>query len=150
MPGSIDAIVQLQQHFSVAVCTNQSGLARELFDLNTLHEIHNKMQTAIIEAGGHPIPVYFCPHLQADHCLCRKPQPGLLHSAMQAEQIEPKQTVFIGDSDRDIEAAFRAQCTPMLVLTGNGATALNKIELPDTHIFDDLQTAAATLIAESQ
>ena len=122
--GSIDAIVRIQAFASIAVCTNQSGIGRGLFTLETLVAIHRRMHGLIANAGGAAVDVYFCPHLPDAHCDCRKPSPGLLLDAMRAFDIAPVATAFVGDSRRDLEAAEAAGCRPVLVRTGNGARTI--------------------------
>ena len=106
--SSLEAIAALQEQYTVAVCTNQSGLARGLFSLTSLHAIHTKLQSGICAVGGKPLEVFFCPHLDGDNCLCRKPKPGLLVQAMAQFSAAPSHTLFVGDSKRDIEAAQAA------------------------------------------
>jgi len=130
IPGSLEAIALLNQHgFKVVIASNQSGIARGLFDLITLQQIHQKMQTAILEAGGKIDKIYFCPHAPEDHCLCRKPKPGLYHQIEKAYDLDFKTspTPSIGDSLRDLEAAEAAGCRPMLVLTGNGKKTAERL-----------------------
>ncbi len=126
IPGALEAIATLQQHFEVAVCTNQSGLGRGLLSDADLAEINGRMIEELIRAGGRPLDIYFCPHLPDDECHCRKPAPGLLHAAMQPMGVTPDQVVFVGDSVRDLQAADNAGCHAALVLTGNGAKTLEE------------------------
>lgn len=52
--GSLQAIADLNQSgYRVVVATNQSGLARGLFDIETLNAIHHKMQNELEKIGGH-------------------------------------------------------------------------------------------------
>src|SRR5690606_4302045 len=79
IPGSLEAIARLHRAgWRVVVATNQSGVARGLFDIDTLMRIHEKMHRAVEEAGGRIEAVFFCPHGPDDACQCRKPRPGLL------------------------------------------------------------------------
>lgn len=121
IPGSLEAIAKLNQAgMKVAVVTNQSGIGRGLYDLETLAAIHHKMETELNAHGGHFDGIYFCPHHPDDQCDCRKPKPGMAIQAMHDFGISPEETIFIGDSYRDLQAAIAARCTPTLVLTGNG------------------------------
>ncbi|MCX7152707.1 MAG: HAD-IIIA family hydrolase, partial [Proteobacteria bacterium] len=53
LPGSIEAIALLTQAgYRIVVATNQSGIARGLFDMATLNAIHNKMHKTVNQAGG--------------------------------------------------------------------------------------------------
>src|SRR3954465_8190980 len=81
VPGSLEAIARLNQAgYRVVVATNQSGIARELFDMATLNAIHQKLHTAAQQAGAHIDSIFFCPHAADDNCDCRKPKPGMLQT----------------------------------------------------------------------
>ncbi|MDG1157617.1 MAG: HAD-IIIA family hydrolase, partial [Litorivicinaceae bacterium] len=88
--GAPEAIAQLNHAgYRIAIATNQSGLGRGLFDLQTLTDIHRKMTHTIEAAGGHIDMIVFCPHQPADNCECRKPKPGLLHAINQEIPLNP-------------------------------------------------------------
>ena len=118
---SLEAISLLNQHrFSVVIISNQSGLARGLFDEETLNAIHQKMREETAKVGGKIKAIYFCPHQSSDFCECRKPQAGLLKQFAKDYDIDLKNVYFIGDSLRDIQAAQNAGAIPILGKTGNG------------------------------
>ena len=119
--GSIEAIVILQNYVRVGVCTNQSGVGRGLFNEQTLAAIHDKLNKAIQDAGGTPIDIFYCPHPPGAGCPCRKPKPELLITAMRAYNAYPQNTLYAGDSEKDLNAADNAGCIDALILTGNGA-----------------------------
>src|SRR5438132_2788121 len=76
--GSLEAIARLKQaDYRVVVATNQSGIARGLFDMQALNEIHQKMHTAAQLVGAEIDAIFFCPHAAEDNCDCRKPKPGM-------------------------------------------------------------------------
>ena len=51
--GSMEAIARLTQAgYRIVVATNQSGIARGLFDMTTLNAIHDAMHRAAAEEGG--------------------------------------------------------------------------------------------------
>ncbi|MHB1353698.1 MAG: D-glycero-beta-D-manno-heptose 1,7-bisphosphate 7-phosphatase, partial [Thiobacillus sp.] len=78
IPGSLEAIGRLtREGWRVVVATNQSGLARGLFEMATLNAIHAKMHRAVAQAGGRIEAVFYCPHAADMNCGCRKPKPGL-------------------------------------------------------------------------
>src|SRR5438552_3799866 len=84
IPGSVEAIARLHREgYHVIVVTNQSGVARGLFDLNVLSKIHNKMLEAVRAAGGQIEAIFFCPHGPDDGCACRKPLPGMFEEIME-------------------------------------------------------------------
>ncbi len=145
LPGSIDAIAWLSKAgYTLAVASNQSGLARGLFDRDTLEAMHAKLHGLVAEAGGHIDRIVVCPHGPDDGCDCRKPKPGLLlqlgsHYGQSLEGV-----IVIGDSLRDLEAAAAVNSRPVLVRTGNGAETEKKLEgeLADIEVFDSLADAA--------
>ena len=121
IPGSLEAIAKLcRANFRVVLATNQSGIGRGLFDVDTLNRIHQKMIAQVQEKGGRIDAIFFCPHTPEDHCICRKPKPGLLLEASNRLRLPLGGTPFVGDSDTDVEAALAAGAQPVLVNTGNG------------------------------
>ena len=119
--GSIEAIALLKQKdLRVFVATNQSGIARGLFEKRQLDAIHKKMKNAVERAGGVIEGIVYCPHDESDCCDCRKPRAGLLKQVEVLAGESVKGCPFVGDSLRDIQAAQSGGCEPVLVLTGNG------------------------------
>jgi D-glycero-D-manno-heptose 1,7-bisphosphate phosphatase len=151
LPGSIDAIARLSRAgFTVAVASNQSGLARGLFDEAALNAMHAKLEDLVREAGGEIGKIAWCPHGPDDGCDCRKPRPGLLQTLARHYDTGLQGVPVIGDSLRDLEAALAVGARPILVRTGNGAMA--EARLPDAfgtiEVYDDLSAATDVLIGE--
>ncbi len=149
--GSLEAIAKLSKNgFRLAVATNQSGLARGLFDEFQLAQIHQKLLSLVEEQGGFIEGIFFCPHGPDDGCDCRKPRTGLLQQ-IEKELGEPLQdAVFIGDSIRDLEAAQAYGCKPVLVRTGNGAATeqgLDRWIHGPVPVFDSLLDFANKLVS---
>ncbi|VAX10425.1 Histidinol-phosphatase [hydrothermal vent metagenome] len=151
LPGSLEAIARLNHAgYYVAVATNQSGLARGLFDIHTLNAIHQKMSDALAKLGGHIDLVLFCPHGPDDHCNCRKPQPGMMHNLADKLNADLTGMPFIGDSLRDLQAAVSVKAQPILVLTGNGQKTAAQLEgLGDVPVYPDLAAAVSDLIQKT-
>src|SRR3954466_8991274 len=77
LKGSLEAIARLNQAgYRVVVATNQSGIARRLFDTQPLFPIHDRLQKAAAQVGGRIDAFFFCPHAADSACECRKPRPG--------------------------------------------------------------------------
>lgn len=147
IPGSLDAIALLTRHgFRVVVLTNQSGIARRLFSPAMLEAIHDKMRTAVREAGGEIFDVFLCPHGPEDVCGCRKPRPGLFRAFAEKYGVELAGVPAVGDSLRDIEAAAAAGAAPMLVETGKGTRTLERNPELDVPTFPDLYAAAQNIV----
>jgi D-glycero-D-manno-heptose 1,7-bisphosphate phosphatase len=147
IPGSLEAIARLTQGgWRIAVATNQSGIARGLFDMSTLNAIHAEMHRAVGQAGGRIDAIFFCPHAADSNCECRKPKPGLLREIGTRFDVELKGVPMIGDSLRDVAAAAAAGAQPWLVLTGNGRKTRDAGGLPQgTEVAPDLAAIAARL-----
>jgi len=151
IPGSLDAIARLHRAgYLIVVATNQSGVGRGLFSLNTLWDIHKKMLREVFSAGGYIEKIFFCLHTPEDNCDCRKPKPGLLYQVAECFACGFPNMIMIGDSRRDIEAALAVGATPLLVRTGKGLLTEHDMadELPA--VFDDLAAAADALLADGQ
>jgi D-glycero-D-manno-heptose 1,7-bisphosphate phosphatase len=149
IPGSPEAIARLNQAgYRVVVATNQSGVGRQLFDMDTLNAIHEKMHKTVAAAGGRIDAVFFCPHPADSSCDCRKPKPGMFERIAACYNIDLTSVPAVGDSLRDLQAAATAGALPMLVLTGKGEQTLADGDLPeDTLVFKDLAAAVDDLIS---
>ncbi|RPE72557.1 D-alpha,beta-D-heptose 1,7-bisphosphate phosphatase [Tibeticola sediminis] len=148
LPGSLDAIARLKAAgWRVAVATNQSGLARGLFDRAALDAMHQKFADLLAERGAAVDLIVWCPHGPDAGCDCRKPRPGLLHRIAEQLQIPLEGAVAIGDSLRDLEAAVAVGAEPWLVRTGKGERTLAKGGLPaGTRVYADLAAAVDALL----
>lgn len=149
IPGSLEAIARLNQWgWRVVVCTNQSGIGRGLFGMDTLNAIHDKMIKAVTHAGGSIDAIFFCPHTNVDNCDCRKPKPGMLKEVATRYNIDMGGVPVIGDSLRDLQSARAVGARAMLVLTGKGKKTKADPALPDdVPVFADLAAAVKSLTA---
>ncbi|MBE9540107.1 MAG: D-glycero-beta-D-manno-heptose 1,7-bisphosphate 7-phosphatase [Proteobacteria bacterium] len=159
IPGSIEAIADLSRAgFRIAIATNQSGLSRGYFDLDTLEQIHAKTCHLVEEEGGHIAGIFYCPHLPNEGCSCRKPATGLLE-AIEAELGESAVgAFFVGDSLKDLQAAQAHGCRPLLVRTGKGTETLETLhadkdspqpqltQLNGTPVYDNLLEASRAIL----
>ena len=131
-----------QNGFLAVVVTNQSGIARGMYDENAMRMVHRKIQELLAAQGERVDAFYFCPHHPkiTGECGCRKPRPGMLLRAAEELHIDLAQSLMIGDRLSDVEAGRAAGCArSYLVKTGYGATALTEA---------DPETAAALEVAD--
>jgi D-glycero-D-manno-heptose 1,7-bisphosphate phosphatase len=149
IPGSLEAIARLtQNHYRVVVATNQSGLGRELFDMDTLNLIHAKMHRAVQAVGGRIDAIFYCPHTADSACACRKPKPGMFKRISETLNVDLQGVPTVGDSLRDLQAGAAVGCRPMLVRTGKGEKTLADGGLPEgTEVFDDLAACVTALLS---
>lgn len=140
IPGSLEAIARLTQSgWRVTVATNQSGVARGMYDLATLQRIHDKLYRLLAAQGGQVEAIFFCPHGPQDNCECRKPKPGLFREIERCLQVSLEGVPAVGDSLRDLQAAQAVGARPLLVRTGKGERTLAKGEgLEGIPVYADL------------
>ncbi|WP_218311056.1 D-glycero-alpha-D-manno-heptose-1,7-bisphosphate 7-phosphatase [Alteromonas antoniana] len=101
--------------FMPVIVTNQSGIGRGLYSEADFAALSRWMQSQFDSAGLPAIPVYYCPHHPTEgigqyrqQCDCRKPEPGMLLTAIAEHHIDASRSFMIGDSWRDIQAADAA------------------------------------------
>jgi D-glycero-D-manno-heptose 1,7-bisphosphate phosphatase len=151
IPGSLEAIARLNQAgYRVVVASNQSGIARELFDMTILNAIHHKLHTSAQQVGASIDAIFFCPHAAIDNCDCRKPKAGMFDEISKRFRVTLKGVPTVGDSLRDLQAGFRSGCVPYLVLTGKGEKTRDTGGLPPgTQVFPDLAAMVDALLKAS-
>lgn len=146
IPGSVQAIAQLSKAgWTVAVATNQSGIARGYYDVATLDAMHQRLRDLVAEEGGEVGLIVYCPHGPDVDCDCRKPRPGMLQKIAQHYSTDLAGVWFVGDSRSDLEAALAVDSQPVLVKTGKGLRTLDRPLPLGTMIFDDLAAIAREL-----
>jgi len=116
-----------------------------------VRQVHAHMCAEVEKAGGKIDEVYYASEAPNDFSLWRKPAPGMLLEGLKKFNADPARTPFVGDMQRDMEAAVAAGCPRILVRTGKGAT-LEAAGIP-AHIApvtmaDDLYHAAQLIIAQ--
>jgi D-glycero-D-manno-heptose 1,7-bisphosphate phosphatase len=121
-----------------------------LYSEKTLAAIHEKMCRCLKALGGTIDRIFYCPHHPDDACICRKPATGLFEQIAAYYKVDLKGVIAIGDSLRDIQAARKLACQPMLVLTGNGEqTIQHHLQLQhEIPIFPDLLAVANKLLKD--
>lgn len=101
--------------YLIVVATNQSGIARGLYDDATFKTLSDWMVGELARTGARIDAVYYCPHHPTAGlgelltvCACRKPAPGMLTAALADYRIDATRSFFVGDKDTDTEAAAAA------------------------------------------
>jgi D-glycero-D-manno-heptose 1,7-bisphosphate phosphatase len=119
LPGAPEALLMLSEAgYRVIVVSNQAGIGRGMMTEGQLESVHERMRAEAAEAGGCIDAVYYCPHAWDAGCSCRKPRPGMLFRAQREHHLDLTRTWFIGDDERDEEAADAAGC-PFLYVSDN-------------------------------
>ncbi len=150
IPGSIDAIARLTKAgIKVALATNQSAIARGLFDVGELNAMHRKMHQAVEEVGGRIDAIFFCPHHPSANCECRKPKSGMVLDILNRFKISADEAFMVGDNERDVIAAQGAGVKPFIVLTGQrlGNREALKKKLP-VEMYENLSTLVEHVLSK--
>ena len=111
LPGVAEAMAALRQAgFRLVVVTNQPDVARGTLERARVEEIHAWLAQRL------PIDEFrTCFHDSADHCDCRKPDPGALLAAAREHDLQLADSWMIGDRWRDTEAGRRAGCKVIFI-----------------------------------
>ena len=104
----------------VVVVTNQSGVGRGYFPESLVREVHERMISELAKESARLDGVYYCPHVNADECACRKPKTGMLERAAADLRLDLKKSFVVGDRGGDVELAYRTGSRSILVRTGFG------------------------------
>ena len=140
LSGVAEALKALHRAgFLLLVVTNQPDVARGTLSAGTVAAIHNHLRSVLTLDG-----IYACLHDDADHCSCRKPQPGLLLQAAAEWSVDLAASFMIGDRWRDMEAGRQAGCVTVLVDYGYREKLCSE---PDRRVVS-LREAADWILAE--
>ena len=135
IPGAREAVKLLNDAgFCVFVVTNQAGIAKRLYSLQAMHDVHEWMQSQLAQVGGHVDAFYFCPHHPTEGiapfrklCECRKPKPGMLRAAFDEWPADADKSILIGDKLSDVEAGGAVGVDSFLFKGGNLYEFANEI-----------------------
>jgi histidinol-phosphate phosphatase family protein len=120
VPGAREGLKRLKDAgFRVIIVSNQAGVARGAMTEADLLDIHRHLVREAVLAGGRIDAIYYCPHNWDEGCECRKPRPGMLFQAQRDFSLDLSRTPFIGDDERDAQAAEAAGCPCQLVSEKN-------------------------------
>jgi len=110
-PAALDSLHKLKAAgFVLLATTNQPGLSRGYLPRRELDRMHDLLKRSL------PLDdILVCPHDEADHCPCRKPQDGLLLEAAFKWHIDLDRSYVISDKWQDAHAAHVAGCTSLLL-----------------------------------
>jgi D-glycero-D-manno-heptose 1,7-bisphosphate phosphatase len=126
LPGAVNAVRALNAHgYYVFIVTNQSGVARGLYDEAAVHGLHGWMNGELHAAGARIDDFRYCPHhpeasvaAYRSACTCRKPAPGMLLDLMKAWPVIRAGSIMIGDRESDAEAGTAAGIASAIVHPG--------------------------------
>jgi len=111
VPETLEALKRLAAAgWSFAVISNQAGVGRGMVTEEQVWELDRRMKEALGREGVPILGSHYCFHHWDDHCLCRKPEPGMFHAASREYGVRLDRAWYLGDDPRDAVAAWRAGC----------------------------------------
>jgi len=155
LPGAAEALARLADagHLLVIV-SNQSGIARGLFDEKCLAEVHARVEQLLQEEGARIDGAYYCPYLDGPEATVpayrrdselRKPKSGMLIQAAKELDIDLTRSWMVGNAPTDVEAGLRAGCRSILV--NENGPALGKTA-PNAYRVASITEAADLILRE--
>ena len=104
-----------EKGFTFIILSNQAGVARGHMSESQLNEVNDYILQRMADSGINILDLFMCTHNWDQNCHCRKPKPGMLLEAARKYNLYLKKTVFIGDDERDVEAALAANSIPIYI-----------------------------------
>lgn len=158
IPGALSAIARLNgAGIDTALCSNQAGISRGKLSARDLAAIHRRFSLELAAVNGRISLWRYCPHSPEINCTCRKPNDAMLTDCMSELGALPNTVTFIGDSLKDMQAAQRAGCQPLLVRTlveGRSMAQQTQLEAEATsmgvsEIVDNLKSAVDRILKQN-
>jgi D-glycero-D-manno-heptose 1,7-bisphosphate phosphatase len=128
IPGAAAALKQVKERgFKLVVLSNQSGVARGRFGLDSVDRVNNRLRELLAADGVTLDGLYFCPHYSdgvvpefSFRCDCRKPFPGMAEQAARDLNLDLRRSWVVGDKADDLNLAAAIGASSILVRTGYG------------------------------
>jgi histidinol-phosphate phosphatase family protein len=148
-PSAFRGLKRLQNAgYKLVVITNQSGIGRGYFTLETLSKIHLRFKQVLAQHGIRIDGIYFCPHLPENNCDCRKPKTKLIKKAVRDLDIDLRHSYLIGDQKRDVQLADNVGIPGFLILTGAGRSNRKQLIGRPKTITTNLVTASNKILSQ--
>ncbi|MCB9186568.1 MAG: HAD family hydrolase [Flavobacteriales bacterium] len=113
--------------YVLIVISNQGGIAKGVYSHKNVELVHQKLIDNLASEGVLLDEIYYCPHHdEVGKCLCRKPNSLMLEKAIARFNISASDSVFIGDSERDILAAEKVGVNGILIASNSGILEIVK------------------------
>lgn len=150
VPNAAAGLRNLQeQGFLLLIATNQSGIARGLFDEAQMHAFNAALVERLRGEGVEIAGIYYSPfhptegvgRWRRDSAL-RKPRPGMLIEAAREHDVDLAASFAVGDKLSDIAAGQAAGCRTVLVQTGAAGGGEPHLAVQPDFVAADLVHAA--------
>jgi len=155
LAGAAEAVRRLNQAgWLVVTVTNQSGIARGLYDETAYAAVQRRLVELLAAHDARIDAAYFCPHHPeiTGPCECRKPGVKLFRDAQTALGIEFARSYWVGDRLSDVEPARvlgAGSGRGILVATGRGAAHRAQAEALGIAVVPDLAAAVDQIVRDA-
>jgi D-glycero-D-manno-heptose 1,7-bisphosphate phosphatase len=131
LPDLIEVLQLLQKKgYLLIIVSNQSGIAKELYKQTDVEILHAHLLEVFKQNNIVLSEIYYCVHHpDVTKCICRKPDSLFVEKALARFDIDASKSYFIGDKERDTEAAEKAGVKGFLIEANSSLKLLlNQIE----------------------
>ena len=102
----LEAFKMIKNHgYRIILVTNQGGVAKGLYPVENVYEIHEYLRDEAEKIGVHIDEIYFAPyHDDYGLSLSRKPGSMMIERGLAKFNLDPAKCVIVGDKMRDLES----------------------------------------------
>lgn len=109
LPGVRDALHRLlADGYMLFLFTNQSGVGRGMFDLETVHRCNERMLEMLALPAPGFTEICIAPETPEMPAVYRKPSPRFILEMVARHSLDPAQTWMVGDGPADVQAGINA------------------------------------------
>ena len=122
LPDVLEAFQLIKENnYRIILVTNQGGVAKGLYPLENVYEIHNYLRVEALKVGVEIDEIYFAPyHDDYGKSLSRKPGSLMVERGLAKFQLNPAECVLVGDKARDVECGEKVG-VPGIQIDVNGS-----------------------------
>jgi D-glycero-D-manno-heptose 1,7-bisphosphate phosphatase len=131
LPDLIEVLQLFQKKgYLLIIISNQSGVAKGLYTQEDVEQVHAYLLKEFKKNNIIISEIYYCiHHPDVSRCICRKPDSLFVEKGLARFQIDAEQSYFIGDKERDVEAAAKGGVKGIRIPSNSSLkTILNQIQ----------------------
>lgn len=114
LPGVRETLDALRtEGFLLFLFTNQSGVARGFFPLDTVAAVNRRMSNLLGAEEEYFDGVCIAPEHPDGEMIYRKPSPRFVLETVARYSLDPSECFMVGDRKRDLEAGIAANIVPV-------------------------------------
>jgi D-glycero-D-manno-heptose 1,7-bisphosphate phosphatase len=129
LPDLVEALcLARDKGYKLIIVSNQSGIAKGLYTAAHVEILHEILVKEVGTAGVKFDEIYYCVHHpDVTRCICRKPDSLFVEKALARFDLDPAACYFIGDKERDVQAAEKAGVKGVLIPANTSILGIVKL-----------------------